>query len=50
MSYVGDRLIYELSASNIIVKYGSDKNVAEIVSSLDDLENVDVIIVTSIFS
>lgn len=55
MSYAGERLVYELSGSNITVEYGIDKKAEEIYSDIDivspdeNLKDVDAIIVTSIF-
>lgn len=55
MSYAGERLLEELRNSNIVVKYGIDKNASGIYSDIDlvtmedKLEEVDAVIVTSIF-
>lgn len=55
MSYAGERLLEELRNSNIQVKYGIDKNAAGIYSDIklvtmeDKLDEVDAIVVTSIF-
>ena len=55
MSYVGECLLNELKNSNIVVKYGIDKNKDGVytdidVFSIDDtVEEVDAVIVTSIF-
>ena len=55
MSYVGERLIEELKGSEIKVAYGIDRNAGglyadvDIVSPDDSLEDVDAVIVTSIF-
>lgn len=55
MSYVGERLLYELEESSIIVKYGIDKKADEVYSDIklihpdNYLEEVDAVIVTSVF-
>lgn len=55
MSYAGERLVHELSGSNIAVKYGIDKNAAGLFSDIDivtpeaRLEDVDAVVVTPIF-
>lgn len=55
MSYAGERLVDELEGSGILVKYGIDKNAEgiytdiDIVKPDDVLEEVDAIVVTSIF-
>lgn len=55
MSYVGERLYDELKNTDIVVKYGIDKNAdaiyseLEIVSPQESLQEVDAIIVTSIY-
>ena len=54
MSYAGETLLEELEDSNIKVRYGIDRNVDRIDTGItvvapdDDLEDVDVIVVTSI--
>ncbi len=54
MSYAGDTFVEELKNSDIEIVYGIDKNVnnlfsvIDIVSPEDDLETVDVIVVTAI--
>lgn len=54
MGCVGMRLLQELKGSNIMVKYGIDKNATQInaeidvISPEDVLEDVDVVIVTAI--
>lgn len=55
MGYVGKCLLKELKDSNISIKYGIDKNAEAIYSDIEVfspdniLENVDVVVVTSIF-
>ena len=55
MSYAGERLLEELRNSNIVVKYGIDKNASGIYSDIelitmdDNLEDVDAVVVTPIF-
>lgn len=55
MSYAGERLLQELKDSGIHVKYGIDKNARSIfldiniVTMEDELEPVDVVIVTPVF-
>lgn len=55
MSYAGERLLRELEGSNIQIKYGIDQNADSIYSDInlvtaeDELNQVDAIIVTSIF-
>ncbi len=54
MSFAGETLINEFKGSDVIVAYGIDKNAAsiysdvEVVSMEDDLEEVDVVVVTAI--
>lgn len=54
MSYVGARLVAELKNTDVVVKYGIDKNAGGIYSDIDvitledELPDVDVIVVTSI--
>ena len=54
MSYAGERLVEELMCSGIQVLYGIDKNAdsiyadVDIVSTEDELEPVDAIVVTAI--
>lgn len=54
MSYAGETLVDELKDSNIIVKYGIDKNAdsmykdIDVLTIEDDLESVDVVVVTAI--
>lgn len=55
LSYAGERLLDELKGSSIIVKYGIDQKADEIYSDVnvvspdDRLEDVDAVVVTSIF-
>lgn len=55
MSYAGERLVDELEGSGILIKYGIDKNAEGIYTDIDMvkpddiLEEVDAIVVTSIF-
>ena len=55
MSYAGERLLEELRDSNIMVKYGIDKNADKLYSDVDivspdeELEEVDAVIVTPIY-
>lgn len=55
MSYAGERLAKELDNTEIEIKYGIDKNAQNLYSSLDvysledELEEVDVVVVTPIF-
>lgn len=54
MSYAGETLVEELKNSNIEVEYGIDKNADSIYADIDvltvedDLESVDVVVVTAI--
>ncbi len=54
MSYAGETLINELKGSDVIIAYGIDKNAdsiyadVDLVSMNDDLETVDVVVVTAI--
>lgn len=54
MSYAGETLLAELEESEVTVKYGIDKNAAQIYSEIDVLtmedilEDVDVVVVTAI--
>lgn len=54
MSYLGERLLSELKDTEIQVAYGIDKNASNIYSEIevksleDDLDEVDVIVVTAI--
>lgn len=54
MNYVGETLLSELENSNIVVKYGIDRNAAAIFSDIDvltpddELAPVDAVIVTAI--
>lgn len=56
MGEIGNRLYDELKNSNIQVKYGIDKSAGSTYSELevysidDDLEDVDVVVVTAIFA
>lgn len=55
MSYAGERLLEELKGSDVTVKYGIDKKADGICSDIkivrpdEDLEDVDAVVVTSIF-
>ncbi|WP_342758490.1 hypothetical protein [Kineothrix sedimenti] len=55
MSYAGERLLRELEGSDVTIKYGIDKKAdviysdIEVISVDEDLEDVDVIVVTPIF-
>lgn len=55
MSYAGERLVDELEGSEVVIKYGIDKNAEGIYTDIDivkpdeNLEEVDAIVVTSIF-
>lgn len=55
MSYVGETLVEELKDSDIEIKYGIDKNAANLYSEIDvmtmddDLEEVDAVVVTPVF-
>lgn len=54
MGHVGEMLAKELENSSIIIKYGIDQNAAnisadfEMITPEDELENVDVVVVTAI--
>lgn len=55
MSYVGESLLNELKNTGIVIKYGIDQKADELYSKIrmcspeDKLEDVDAIIVTSVF-